>query len=343
MVRPRLAFLVLLVIVIATSAVGCPCLRGAVNDSPSIRWFLFSNFGASRICPEAQKRGVPLKLPALGQSSLGRFFPDQCQVTVNDAQHTISLRVAGHGYAMLPVTRRLGFSAAVQVEFAPDFRLEDDAIYVWGRFQRVLSGPELRIVGVENPVVNLATHTPVGDVATVLGQVIVASELARGFTVVRTDDGDDFTLGILQPPDKPKRQFSVDSGHVLLASDLTEVHASSRDYTGPFEVSGSDKALRLKTRITGGPVVFGVVDAMVGDAWLRQYETGQRLVGPPGAVLYAGTLQPGEAVQKFPLAPGRYFVVFENQAPPPSAPLGVPLPFTETIAYVTYSAELGPR
>ena len=63
----------------------------------------------------------------------------------------------------------------MSVEYLPDFRLESDATYVWGKFSRFVSPPDLRIVGVENPVVNLATRTPAGDVATAIGNGLVAS------------------------------------------------------------------------------------------------------------------------------------------------------------------------
>src|SRR5690349_1532445 len=75
------AALALVVLVLAVVGVGCPCLRSAVNASPEVRWWLFSNFGASKVCPEVQKRGVPIKLGALGGgASVGRFFPRECRV-----------------------------------------------------------------------------------------------------------------------------------------------------------------------------------------------------------------------------------------------------------------------
>jgi hypothetical protein len=43
------AFLALIVLELAVAGVGCPCARGAINASPEIRWWLFSNFGASKI------------------------------------------------------------------------------------------------------------------------------------------------------------------------------------------------------------------------------------------------------------------------------------------------------
>lgn len=328
---------------LAITGVGCPCVRSAVNASPELRWWLFSNFGASKMCPEMMKRGVPLKLQALGAASVGRFFPQQCNVQVDDARKAIVMTASGTGYAMLPVTRRIGFSVGMTVEYLPDFRMEDDAMYVWGKFNRFIVPPDLRIVGVENSLVNLATKTPAGDVATLLGRGIVEGEIGRGFTVVRQDDGDDFTLGHLEPPEKPKRQFKSGDDHVVLASDLTELKPQSRDYLGPFEISDSGAALFFRAKVDRGPVTYAVVDRSVGDAWRRSYEAAHPMAAPPGMLLATGTLNSGEASLKFPLERGSYYVVVENQAPAAFAPLGVTLPVPETSAYVSYSAEIGDR
>src|SRR5688572_29614672 len=261
----RRAFLAMIVLALAVSAVGCPCARNAVNASPELRWFLFSNFGASKICPEMLKRGVPLKLPALGAASVGRFFPQQCNVVVDDARQAIVMTTNGSGYVTLPVTRRVGFWVAMSVEYLPDFRLMEDSTYVWGRFNRFITQPDMRIMGVENPVVNLATQTPAGSVANVIGNSVVASEIGRGFTVVRQEDGDDFAIGHLEPPEKPKRQFEAGKGRVVLASDLTEVRAFSRDYLGPFEIADKDAAFYFKARVQNAPVNFIIVERSVGE------------------------------------------------------------------------------
>lgn len=339
----RRAFLALCLFALAVAGVGCPCARSAVNASPELRWWLFSNFGASKMCPEMLKRGVPLKLPALGAASVGRFFPQQCNVQVDDARKAIVMSASGTGYANLPVARRVGFWVGMTVEYLPDFRLESDAMYVWGKFSRFVTPPDMRVVGAENPVVNMATQTPFGSVATVIGNGIVASEVGRGFTVVRQDDGDDFALGHLEPPDKPPRQFKAGEDHVVLASDLTEVKAASRDYLGPFEVADKGAALFFRARVTGGPVLFAVVERSVGEAWRRSYEAAQPMGPPPGPLLAQGTLAPGESKLSWPLERGHYYVVVENAAAAPFAPLGVPLPVPEQGTYVAYSVEVGDR
>lgn len=339
----RRALLGLIVLVLAVTGVGCPCVRSAVNASPELRWWLFSNFGASKICPEMLKRGVPLKLQALGAASVGRFFPRTCYVQVDDRSQAIVMSVSGTGYAMLPLTRRVGFSIAMSVEYRPDFRMEPDAVYIWGRFSRFMAPPDLRVVGVENPIVNLATKTPAGDVATLLGQSIVAGEIGKGFTVVHRDDGDDFAIGHMDPPEKPTRPYQPGEDHVMLATDLTEVHGAARDYLGPFEVGSDGAALFVRARVTGGPVIYALVTRDVGEAWRRPYEAGQPASPPPGPLVAQGAMPIGDANLKLPVARGSYYLIVENQAPAPLAPLGVPLPFPEPIAYVSYGIEIGDR
>jgi hypothetical protein len=332
----------MLTLALAVSAVGCPCVRSAVNSNETIRWWLFSNFAASKICPEMLKRGVPLKLAVLGPSSIGRFFPQQCAVRIDDNTRTMVMDATGTGYVVLPLTRRVGFYCGVSVEFRPDFRLEEDATYVWGRYNRVLAPPDLRILGVENPVVSLATRTPIGDVATLLGQGVVESELARGFTVVRLDDGDDFTLGILMPPDRPKRQFASGSDRTVLGSDAIELHAASRDYLGPFEVAQNGAALYVKLRVAGAPVDYFIVDRGLGDAWRQPYQAAFPIGPPPGQPIAYGQAQSGDVTRAFAVAPGSYYLVVENRAPAPAAILGMPMPF-EQMTHVSYAVELGDR
>ena len=339
----RRALLGLIVLVLAVAGVGCPCARSAVNASPELRWWLFSNFGASKICPEMLKRGVPLKLPQFGTASIGRFFPSQCHVRVDDGRKAILMTASGTGYVMLPFTRRVGFSVFMGVEYLPDFRLEDDAMYVWGKFGRFTSQPDMRIMGVENPALNLATQTPFGTVANIIGNGLVASEIGRGFTVVRREDGDDFTLGHLEPPEKPKRHFKPGEGRTLLESNQTSIYTRSRDYLGPFEVPGPNMSLFLRAKIEGAPVSYAIVERSVGETWRRQYETAQPLGPPPGVVLGQGQLAPGSAETNvgFPVNPGFYYIVVENLAPP--SLLNAVMPVGEQVAYMSYSVEVGDR
>lgn len=330
--------LALTVLVLAIAGVGCPC-SGVVNSSPELRWWLFSNFGASKLCPEMLKRGVPLKLQQTGQASVGRFFPAQCSVTVDDQRKAITMTANGTGYVLLPFTRRVGFSVSMGVEYLPDFYLADDATYVWGKFSRFTLQPNLQILGVENPVINLATQTPLGSVAGILGNSLVASEIGRGFTVVRQEDGDDFTLGHLDAPAKPARQFKPGKDHFLLASDLTSIASSAREYLGPFTVEENDVALFFRANVAGAPLTYTVVDRSVGEAWRRAYETAQPMAPPPGNVIARGPLAVGDAKLAWPVGSGVYYIVLENAAPAPL--LGVV--GADISSQASYSVEIGDR
>lgn len=333
--KAALAFIVL---VLAVAGVGCPC-SGVVNSSPELRWWLFSNFGASKICPEMMKRGVPLKLPQSGNASVGRFFPTNCQIQVDDSRKALVMNVAGEGYVLMAVTRRVGFSVSMGVEYLPDFRMDDDATYVWGQFSRFTVQPNLQILGVENPVINLATQTPFGSVAGILGNSLVASEIGKGFTVVRQEDGDDFTLGHLEPPAKPARSFKPGKDHFLLASDVTAVSSSGRDYLGPFTIEENNISIFFRANVQGAPLNYYVVDRTVGEAWRKSYQSAQPLSAPPGNTFARGVLPPGELRTTFPVLSGVYYIVLENTAPAPL--LGVV--GTDTVGTATYSVEIGDR
>lgn len=341
--RPRAA-LAFVVLVLAVTGVGCPCVRSAVNGSPEIRWWLFSHFGASKVCPEMLSKGMPLDLPAFGEGSVGRFFPNGCSARIDDERKAMVVAVSGTGYVNVPVARRVGFGITTTIEYLPDFRMEEDALYVWGRFGRFVVPPEVRVLGAENALVNLATQTPLGSVATVIGNGMAESEIAKGFTVVRQDDGDAFALGHLDPPNKPRRELPAGKDRVVLASHVSAIRGGSRDYLGPFTVEDDDASLYLAARVAEAPVTFTVVSRAVGEAWRRGYEQGGPLGPPPGPVVGQGMLSTSTSTYAFAAPKGAYYIVLENANAAPLAPLGVPLPTPgETVAHVTYNVELGRR
>lgn len=328
----------------AALSVGCGIFRGAINDSPGIRWFLFSNFGASKVCPEMLKRGAPLSLVPGGET-LGRFFPNACRVETNGDTQTMTLHFAGTGYGWTPIAGRMGFSVEAAIEYRPDFRLESDAMYVWARYNRVTYGPVFAIGSIENPVANWAARTPAGYFATTFGSQIVQSELASGFTVVRTDQGDDFSLGILQPPQRPVHPFAVsDSDHVLLDGETTTVRTNQVDFLGPFEIGSSDQALFFKVRLSGPAIDVLVLSRNQADPWREAMQRGTPLGPPPSPPIQSFVLQPGaEQTTRVRLPAGQYYVVLDNSAligtvAPPWSPMNV---LGTGGALVSYSIELG--
>ena len=158
---PPLRLRLLGLFLVLVLGVGCPCVRSAVNASPGLRWWLFSNFGAQRMCPEMLKRGVPLKLVQSG-NTVGRLYPEQCNYQVNDQLQTVTLSFSGSGSAWTPIAGRVGFSVATSVQYGMDFYMAEDSIYVWAKPRSVPFGPEFKIATIENKLVNWAAQGPAG-------------------------------------------------------------------------------------------------------------------------------------------------------------------------------------
>lgn len=322
---------------------SCGLFRGPVNASPELRWFLFSNFGAQRVCPEMLKRGAPLKLSA-GGNAIGRFFPERCSHQVNDAAQTVTLAFSGTGFAWTPVAGRVGFAVSATIDYRMDFFMAEDAIYIWAKPSRIVYGPDFRMGAIENKLVNWAAQGPAGYMVTTFGSQIVEGQLSSGFTVVHGDDGDEFALGILAPPARPHKYFQTSKGRVMLERDTTEVRVDQMDLIGPLEVPDGGKALFLRFQVTGPALDVMVIRRGSGDLWRSGLQLGAALAPPPEPPVSAFALQPGqEARQRIPLPPGQYYVVVDNSARmgtvnPPWSPLGI---VGGNSAVVAYSAELG--
>jgi hypothetical protein len=337
--RIRVVGLVLL----GSIAVGCPCIRGAVNASPGLRWWLFSNFGAQRMCPEMLKRGAPLRLTPDG-NTVGRFFPSRCQHTVNDARQTITIDFGGTGFAWTPLAGRVGFMVDAALEYRPDFYMAEDAVYVWAKTNAVLREPTFSIGAVENKVVDWAARGPVGYMANTFGGQIVSGHLASGFTVVHTDEGDEFALGILRPPQRPKKPFNTSQGdRFVFANETTEIRYNQIDFLGPFEVADDDQALFFRLRLEGPPVDFLLFHRSVADVWRDEIQRGA-IVPPAQMPIQSFVVQPGpEQRRRVKLPRGQYMVAIDNSGSagtvaPPWNPLSA---FGSNSAVLSYTAELG--
>ncbi|HEY4156609.1 MAG TPA: hypothetical protein VGM29_00875 [Polyangiaceae bacterium] len=342
---PPLRLRVLGLLLVLLLGVGCPCIRGPVNASPGLRWWLFSNFGAQRMCPEMLKRGAPLKLTP-GGNIIGRFFPEQCTSAVNDQAQTVTISFAGTGFAWTPIAGRVGFSVTASVEYSMDFYMsEDDGIYIWARAARIPYGPDFKMGAIENKLVNWAAQGPVGYMASTFGSQIVQSQIASGFTVIHGDDGDEFSLGQLQPPQHPPKPFNISKGgRIMLVNDTTEVHSEQLDLLGPFEVSDKGQALFMRFRDTGPTLDVLILRRGAGDLWRSGLQLGAALAPPPEApVLQFPLVSGNEQRQKVPLPPGQYYVVLDNSSAvgsvkPPWNPLGV---MGGNVAVVAHVVELG--
>lgn len=333
----------LALLVLSTTAVNCPCVDSAVNASPWLRWKIFAAFGAGRVCEEMTKRGASLRM-ADGAPIIGRFYPSSCNSVTNDDRQTVTLQFAGDGYAWTPVTKRMSFSSSAMVEYKPDFHMDGDTIYVW--FKPVNAPtPTFNLGFVEQPVVGLATAmTPVGTIVNLFAQQIVTSELARGFTVIHESSGDDFSLGILQPPARPAHPFdSHGKDRVVFVNESADVHVNMLDFLGPFEIDQTGRSLFVRLSVQGPAVDVAVIPRDTGEVWRRQFQEHAGVPLPPSPPLVAGVVTPGQDTERsVPLPRGQYYVVIDNsasvgQVSPPVTPLGL----FDSPARTTYLVSMG--
>jgi hypothetical protein len=308
--KRRPAHLALAALVLALS--GC---TGIINNNPDFRWYLFSHYGAAKICPELLKMSVPIRLQDRAPA-IGRFFPMTCNVSVDGARHVIVASVGGTGYGYMIPAKRVGFSVTASVEYRPDFVIAGDDTYVWAKVNRVIDGPHFQTGYVENPVLDVMGNVPpFGSLANFLGNQAVGSAMTQGFTIIHNGDhGDDFSLGLIYPPQRPNHPFNVaGSDRFTFSNETTDVQAGERDFLGPFEVTKSGQGIFFSTTVEGPAVRLVVVDKATGDVWRDMVQTGKPAGAPPGPVLYTNVVQPGPLdTQRFNVNPGLYYVVVEN-------------------------------
>ncbi len=324
-------------------APGCAWMRSSINDSPATRWWLFSHYGAEKICPRVLSSGVPLRMLS-GGPVVGRYFPNECQSQVDDQRQLVSLAFGGSGFVWTPFAGRVGFRARAVVDYKMDFRLTDDAIYVFGTPVGASLPPQFALSSVENAVVNWATQGPAAYLATQFGGQLLQSRVGEGFTVIRTDNGDEFALGHLEPPARPPQPFALSGEQrVSLANETIEVHLNQVDLLGPFEVTEPEQALYLRWRVEGAPVEVLVYPRSTIEPWRQALEMGSGLVPPPQAPLTGWPLPLGERSDRLPLPPGQYVLVVDHssrlgQVAPPWNPLGM---LGGAAATLSVSVELG--
>jgi hypothetical protein len=301
---------------LALALAACGLFRGAINNSPEIRWWLFSSFGANHMCPEMLKHSAPLRLTS-GAHVIGRLFPNACQHRVDEQRRTVSLEFTGTGYAWTPIAGRVGFSTHAGVEYRADFSLQEDAMYVWARTQRLLFSPEFRVGSIENRLVDWAQNqSPVGYLTNTFGVQVTSSQLLGGFTVVRTEGGDAFALGILMPPERPRQPFaSGGKGRVLVDADISEVRVEQVDFLGPIVVEDSGQSLYFKYALTGPSAEALLWGRAEADAWREALQQGAVLGPPPTPSSVGFVLNPGATEeQRVPLPPGQYMLVIDNSS-----------------------------
>ena len=172
----------------------------------------------------------------------------------------------------------------------------------------------------------------------------MSSQLAAGFTVVHTDEGDEFAVGHLSPPQRPPSPFTRGDDRYVFANEITEVKSEQVDFLGPFQVVDSGQALFLRLQVTGPAIDVLIVTRSAGDVWRSGLQLGAALGPPQEPAVSTWSVQPGgEQQQALRLPPGQYYAVLDNSGRvgsvnPPWTPLGVVGGNTAVVAYI---AELG--
>lgn len=249
--------------------------EGVINDpkNKSLRFDLLK-FGLDRFCEEMKVRGIPLKLRD-DEPVLGRFFAESCESRIIDEERRQSLVVQfrGRGFGWTNVTQRLGFASAGLIEYAPDFQVKDESMYIYFRprnidstsFQTTLMESALARTGVAITGINPDQ----------IGRNILESQLKRGFTVIRySKHGEtELGMGMVAVGQRPFHPFTVvSSDKITLDNDRTEVHSGQQEFIGGFNVEDDDQALYLTVTIDGAPGVdLFILQKSVGDQVITNY------------------------------------------------------------------------
>jgi hypothetical protein len=290
---------------------------GVVNDpaNKSLRFDILK-FGLESFCAEMLKGGAPLKL-ADDQPVVGRFFAASCQTQILDEEQRKSFIVQyrGKGYAFGVGVGRIGFEAAGLVEYAPDFRVHEGALYVYFR-PRLVDTSSFHALMVEVPGAQTALAAA-GINPEALGKRIVDGQLRRGFTVIRlgSHGETEFGMGLIPPGERPFHPYQVETeDKQVLFNERTEVHTQQQDFIGAFAIEGDGQAVYLNLSVDGTPAVDVIlVGQAAGDALVDGYvrEPGARPV--PGPVLFDESLLAGQPFRRFvPVPAGRYYLVIDH-------------------------------
>jgi hypothetical protein len=229
---------------------------GVTNDpsNKSLRFDLLS-YGLDRFCVEMLRRGAPLKLSD-HEPVLGRFFADGCsaQVIDNSDRQSVVVRFSGKGYAWTNLTGRLGFGSAGLVEYAADFQLHDDSMYIYFR-PRSVGQTTFQVLLIESDLARAGLGVSGVD-ASAVGKDIIERQLGRGFTVIRhSERGDvEYGTGLIPVGQRPFKPYQVvRSDKLTVDNERTEVHPGQQDYVCGVAASEDDARLTLSLALDGAP------------------------------------------------------------------------------------------
>jgi hypothetical protein len=296
----------------AASIIG----RGVVNDpaNKSLRFDMLK-FGLGEFCKELLEHGAPLRLSD-GQPVIGRFFGRNCQTKSieNVNKSTIIVQFGGQGYAWTAGTGRLGFRAQGLLELAPDFRIHQDAMYVFFRPVQVDTS-DFELLMTEQPLAQAVAELA-GIDEKALGRAIIQAQLGRGFTAIRYDaDGHtDFALGLVDPGERPFRPYTVESSpRSTEANGRTELFNGQQDFLGKIHVAGGEN-ITVTLHVEGADAVdFALLSETSATPHLQDYLTkpgALRAKTIPTFLATATSMAPTRAEVKVP--EGSYFLVLDH-------------------------------
>jgi hypothetical protein len=349
---PRAAALRALGLALSLGLLGATCgqsglaiLPGVVNNpgNLTLRREIIS-FGTRQICAEMRKRSIPLRLRDEDPAT-GRFYPTTC-IAQELADGNMFIQFGGFGFVWTNLTKRMGFDASAAVEYDHDFLMDGGTMYVYFR-QRATNAAAFTTKLIEQPANLSVGNLPLAQgsaYAGALGAQIMKTMLARGFTVIRNEDGTvQFGLGIVEKGARPEAPYKrEDNGKLLLANERTEVHQNQRDYVGPIEVTDDDQALTFTIAIEGAPAIDALLTTRsVGEPWVQAYATQAAPAGPPSPPLLDEPISSGGVFRRTVALPrGLYYLVLDN-----TAAAGRTQPTTYALddraALVSYAVELG--
>lgn len=296
----------------AASLIG----RGIVNNpsNKSLRFDMLK-FGLAEFCKELLERGAPLRLSD-GQPVIGRYFGESCQAKSIDTleKSTVIVQFGGTGFAWTAGTGRLGFRAQGLLELAPDFRIHEDAMYVFFRPVQVDTS-DFELLMAERPLAQAVAEVA-GINEQELGKAIIQAQLGRGFTAIRYDaDGHtDFALGLVDPGERPFRPYTVvSSPRQTAANGRTELLSGQQDFLGRIRVNEGEQ-ITVTLRVEGSAAVdFALLSEASAAPYIEQYlnRPGAHHAGlVPSFLSQASSLTPTRAAVKLP--PGDYFLILDH-------------------------------
>ena len=316
--------------------------EGVLNDpsNKTLRFELLS-YGMDRFCVEMLRRGAPIKLSD-HEPVMGRFFADGCSAQVLDdvQRQSVVVRFSGRGYGYTNLTGRLGFSSTGLVEYAADFQLADESMYIYFR-PRSVGQVSFELSLIESDLARAGLGMS-GIDAQAVGKDMIERQLARGFTVIRRSDSGEveFSPGLVPIGQHPFKPYQVvASSKLTLDNDRTELHAGQQDYVGGIFIAEADRRLFLNLALDGAPAAdVLVVPELDGQNMVRAYVTRAGGAALPRAPLLEATVLAGQPLQlQLDVPPGNYFLLFDY-----SASVGRSAPGQQA-AKLDYLAQVGER